>query len=86
MIKITVKVGGLQCGMCEAHINDAVRNAFPVKRVTSSRGRKETVILTEGDIEDPKLASCINGAGYTFYSATREPYEKKGMLAFLRRS
>ena len=86
MIKITVKVGGMQCGMCEAHINDAVRNAFPVKRVTSSRGRKETVILTEGDIEDPKLASCINEAGYTFCSAAREPYDKKGMLAFLRRS
>lgn len=86
MIKITVKVDGMQCGMCEAHINDAVRNAFPVKRVTSSRSRKETVILTEGDIEDQKLVSCINGAGYTFCSATREPYEKKGMFAFLRRS
>lgn len=86
MIKITVKVDGMQCGMCEAHINDAVRNAFPVKRVASSRSRKETVILTEGDIEDQKLASCINGAGYTFCFATREPYEKKGMFAFLRRS
>lgn len=36
MVKITVGVKGMQCGMCEAHVNDAVRKAFPVKKVTSS--------------------------------------------------
>ena len=36
MVKITVGVEGMQCGMCEAHVNDAVRKAFPVKKVTSS--------------------------------------------------
>ena len=25
MLKITVKVDGMMCGMCEAHVNDAVR-------------------------------------------------------------
>lgn len=29
MEKITVEVSGMMCGMCEAHINDAVRKAFP---------------------------------------------------------
>ena len=28
MEKITVEVSGMMCGMCEAHINDAVRKAF----------------------------------------------------------
>ena len=28
MVKITVGVEGMACGMCEAHINEAVRNAF----------------------------------------------------------
>ena len=27
MIQTTVEVGGMACSMCEAHINDAVRNA-----------------------------------------------------------
>lgn len=40
MQKITVKVDGMQCGMCEAHVNDAVRAAFPVKKVTSSHSKK----------------------------------------------
>ena len=28
MIKTTVKVDGMMCGMCESHVNDAVRKAF----------------------------------------------------------
>lgn len=32
-------------GMCEAHMNDAIRKAFPVKKVTSSRRKGETVIF-----------------------------------------
>lgn len=47
MEKIVVKVDGMQCGMCEAHVNEAVRAAFPVKKVTSSHAKGETVILTE---------------------------------------
>ena len=36
MIKTTVKVDGMMCGMCESHVNDAVRKAFQVDKVTSS--------------------------------------------------
>ena len=32
MEKITVGVDGMMCGHCEAHVNDAVRNAFKVKK------------------------------------------------------
>ena len=28
MIKITVRVEGMRCGMCEAYVNDAVRKVF----------------------------------------------------------
>ena len=44
MIKITLQVDGMQCGMCEAHVNDAIRRAFPVKKVTSSHSKGQTVI------------------------------------------
>ncbi len=36
MIKLTVGVEDMACGMCESHVNDAVRNTFSVKKVTSS--------------------------------------------------
>ena len=28
MWKYTVQVDGMMCGMCESHVNDAVRKAF----------------------------------------------------------
>ena len=35
MIETTVKVDGMMCGMCEAHVSDAIRGALPVKKVTA---------------------------------------------------
>ena len=29
MIETTVKVDGMMCGMCEAHVSDAIRGALP---------------------------------------------------------
>ena len=46
MWKYTVEVNGMMCGMCEAHVNDAVRKACPVKKVSSSRSKNQTVILS----------------------------------------
>ena len=40
MIKTTVKVDGMMCGMCESHVNDAVRKAFQVDKVTSSQQQR----------------------------------------------
>ena len=36
MIQTTVKVSGMACSMCEAHINDAIRGAFPVEKTPSA--------------------------------------------------
>ncbi len=80
MDKITVKVDGMMCGMCEAHINDAVRRTFPVKKVTSSHTKGETVILSEAELSDDKLRRAIEETGYTVKSISREPYEKKGLF------
>jgi copper chaperone CopZ len=81
MVKITVGIDGMACGMCEAHINEAVRNAFPVKKVTSSHTRKETVILAESEIPEPALRKVIAEAGYDVMSVNWVPYEKKGLFA-----
>lgn len=51
MWKYTVQVNGMMCGMCESHVNDAVRKAFPVKKVSSSRSKKETTVIAETELE-----------------------------------
>ena len=52
MVQMTLKVDGMACGMCEAHINDAIRSHFAVKKVSSSHTKGETVIQCEEPLEE----------------------------------
>lgn len=81
MVKITMGIEGMACGMCETHINEAVRNAFQVKKVTSSHVKKQTAILAEQDIPQEALRDVIAKAGYEVVTISSEPYEKKGLLS-----
>ena len=80
MVKMTLGVEGMMCNMCESHVNDAIRNAFPVKKVASSHKDGETVIIAEEEIPEEKLSQVINETGYKFVSVRCEPYEKKGIF------
>lgn len=80
MMKITVGIEGMACGICETHINEAVRNAFHVKKVTSSHTKKQTVILAEKNIPEQELRSVVEKTGYHAISVCSEPYEKKGLF------
>ena len=83
MQQITLQVDGMQCGMCEAHVNDAIRSAFPVKKVTSSHAKGETVILAETPIDEAKLRAAIEATGYTVGGIRTEAYQKAGLFARL---
>lgn len=86
MIRIIAQVQGMRCGMCEAHVNDAVRRALPVKKVTSSHGKGQTVIIAEQDIDDERLRKVIHDTGYDVTDIRREPYEQKqGLFSFLHK-
>lgn len=80
MYQITLGIDGMMCGMCESHINDAVRNAFPVKKVSSSHGKGQTVILSETEILEAELRPVIAKTGYELTSYACAPYEKKGLF------
>ncbi len=85
MIKITVGVEGMMCGMCEAHMNDAVRNNFKVKKVESSHKEKKTVILTAEDIDKQKMGEVVCSLGYTMTSFEKQEQEKKGLFSFKKK-
>lgn len=82
MIKTTVRVDGMSCGMCESHINEAVRKAFAVKKVTSSRKKCLTEILSETPLDPDTLRTVITETGYTVGEIASAPYEKKGFSLF----
>ena len=85
MYRITAQIEGMACSMCEAHINDAIRAAFPVKRVSSSRKKGQTEIIAEQPIKEEALGKVIADTGYTFLSMQAEPYEKKTFSLFGKR-
>ena len=84
MVKMTLDVDGLACGMCEAHVNDAVRKGFQVKKVTSSHSKGTTEIIAEEPLDEEKLKSAIEATGYTVLGIKTEPYEKKKFSLFHR--
>ena len=58
MIKTTLRIDGMMCGMCEAHVNDAIRARFNVKKVTSSHAKGECVILSEEALDETALRAA----------------------------
>lgn len=84
MIQYTIAVEGMACSMCEAHVNDAVRKAFPVKKVSSSHSKGQTLVLTEEPLDEEALRQAISATGYQVLSIQSAPYEKKGLFSFRR--
>ena len=82
MIQTTVQVSGMACSMCEAHINDAIRAAFPVEKVSSSHSKGETVILSQAPLDENALRTAIDATGYTAGEISTAVYEKKGFSRF----
>ena len=85
MIETVLTIDGMACAMCESHVNDTVRSTCPVKKVTSSHTKGETVILSEQPLDEAALRAAIDATGYRVLTMTAHPYEKKGMFAFLKK-
>ena len=81
MIKTTLKIEGMMCGMCEAHIRDTIRKTVPsAKKVAASHSKGEASFLTESSIDEQVLKAAISETGYTCLSVESVPYEKKGLF------
>ena len=80
MYKTTVRIDGMMCGMCEAHVNDAIRSKVKVKKVSSSHKNGETVIISENELTKEMVLAALEGSGYNVMSVTCEPNEKKGLF------
>ena len=81
MKKITVKIDKMMCGMCEAHICDTIRRAFPdAKKVSASRKSGEATFLSENNIEEETLKKVIADTGYTFVSISSDEYKKRRLF------
>ena len=82
MVKMTLRIDGMACGMCEAHINDAIRRAVPVKKVSSSHSRGTTEIIAQTAPDEAAVRRAVEAGGYRVLSGQTEPYEKKRFSLF----
>ena len=81
MIRTTLIIEGMMCGMCEVHICETIRKAVPTaKKVSASRGKKEASFVSEEAVDANALKDAINATGYTCLSVKSVPYEKKGLF------
>ena len=78
MYQITMKIEGLSCSMCEAHINDVIRRVVPgAKKVKSSHVKGQSSFVAENQPEMNVLERAIEDTGYQVLSVSAAPYEKK---------
>ena len=85
MVETILKVQGMMCGMCESHINDAIRQAVKVNKVTSSHTKGETMLITEETVDEAAVRAAIEKTGYQVKGIHSEPYEKKGFSMFRKK-
>ena len=80
MYKTTVRIDGMMCGMCESHVNDAIRSRLSVKKVNSSHKKGETIIISENELTKEKIMTALDGSGYNVMDGSSVPYEKRGLF------
>ncbi len=83
MNKITLKIDGMMCGMCEAHVSDAIRNVCDKKtKVTASHTEGTAEIIMDGAPDIARIKSAVKETGYKVLDVNVEPYEKKKFSLF----
>ena len=81
MKKITLKIEGMACNMCEAHMNETVRKCIPgAVKVSSSFRKGETVFVSETVPDKEVLKNQIDATGYVMTDMKVEEYVKKGLF------
>lgn len=80
MIKITLEVEGMHCGMCETHVNDLVRRVAGVKKVKSSHAKGMTEVVAEDGVNTALIKEAISKQGYGVGAVEVQPYKRWGIF------
>ncbi|MBQ9421733.1 MAG: cation transporter [Lachnospiraceae bacterium] len=83
MVKTVVKIDGMMCGMCETHVNEALRKITGVRKVSSSHKKGQSELISESGIPESEIRRVMEPTGYAVLGINEEPYEKKGLFGGL---
>lgn len=71
-IKYILKIDGMMCGMCEAHVNDVIRRNFDIKKVKSNARKNQTIVISDHLISEEEFHKVIDETGYIIISINKE--------------
>ena len=77
MNKYILGIDGMKCGMCEMHVEDAIRKAIKVKKVNASHLKNSVVVITEKNLDSFDFENILKPAGYRVTSFERTVAIKK---------
>ena len=80
LFKYVLSVRGMRCGECEAHVSNAIRNNFSVKKVKANRHKKVVEIYATNELDEDKLKEVINQTGYYYLGIINKEAVKKRFL------
>ena len=84
MYKVLLKIDGMSCSMCEAHMNDTIRSRYSVNKLKSSFKKGTTEFLVQEAPSEEDLRALIDPTGYRLISCTveKESSEEKTHASF----
>lgn len=90
MTKYTAMIEGMMCGMCEAHISDAIRKQFPeAKNVKASASKGSAVFVLKDAMPRPmilhELHTAVDPLGYRLTEVTQEEVEARERHGFFHK-
>ena len=65
-MEIKVKVKGMMCEHCEAHVEKSIEGINGVKEATADHKAGTVTIKAETEIDKEKIKTAVESAGYEF--------------------
>lgn len=61
----TIKIEGMMCPRCEAHVKKALEAIAGVESATPSHTEKKAVVVLNAPVDDATLKAAVEADGYT---------------------
>lgn len=81
MIQTVLKIRGMSCPMCEAHVRETLRDVCPSAKKVSADYRKETAtIISEEPVDATLIKTFVDKTGYEVLSWTSCTHQAPGLI------
>ena len=62
-VEKTIKVEGMMCGHCEAHVKEALEKIKGIEEATADHETGKVVLKLSKEVDDKKIADAVKKAG-----------------------